>query len=169
MNQSIELKERGYVELDTLADAYGEQSQILARLGKFQEALVFDEKAYAEVERLASVGYTFAQKELPTYQVNRGCLYLRMGRINEAERLLREAGERVRPGRRMYRVFAKRALDEIEQWREKAGPAQYQLDWRWVERYRALAAFDSYWWWTPTGLRFYPLFGKASVAYPGTF
>jgi Domain of unknown function (DUF1704) len=34
---------------------------------------------------------------------------------------------------------------------KKAGPAQYQLDWRWVERYRALAAFDSYWWWTPTG------------------
>lgn len=151
MNQSIELKERGYVELDTLADAYGEQSQILARLGKFQEALAFDEKAYAEVERLASVGYSFAQKELPTYQVNRGCLYLRVGRIDEAGRLLREAGERVRPGRRMYRVFAKRALKEIEQWREKAGSAQYQLDWRWVERYRALAAFDSYWWWTATG------------------
>jgi tetratricopeptide (TPR) repeat protein len=151
MSQSIELKEGGYVELDTLADAYGEQSQILARLGKFQEALTFDEKAYAEVERLASVGYSFARKELPTYQVNRGCLYLRVGRIDEAERLLREAGERVRPGRRMYRVFAKRALEEIEQWREKAGSAQYQLDWRWVERYRAVAAFDSYWWWTATG------------------
>lgn len=51
----------------------------------------------------------------------------------------------------MYRVFAKRALEEIEQWREKAGSAQHQLDWRWVERYRALAAFDSYWWWTATG------------------
>jgi len=151
MNQSIELKERGYVELDTLADAYGEQSQILARLGKFQEALVFDQKAYAEVERLASLRYSFAQKELPTYRVNRGCLYLRVGRIDEAERLLREAGERVRPGRRMYRVFAKRALEEIEQWRGKGGSAQYQLDWRWVERYRTLAAFDSYWWWTATG------------------
>ncbi len=151
MNRSIDLKERGYVELDTLADAYGEKSQILARLGQFQEALVFDEKAYAEVERLANVGYTFAQKELPTYQVNRGCLYLRIGRMDEAERLLREAGERVRPGRRMYRVFAKQALDEIEQRREKAGAAQHQLDWRWVERYRALAAFDSYWWWTATG------------------
>lgn len=151
MNQSIALKERGYVELDTLADAYGEQSQILARLGKFQEALAFDEKAYAEVESLASVGYSFAQRELPTYQVNRGCLYLRVGRIDEAERLLREAGERVRPGRRMYRVFAKRALEEIEQWREQVGSAQHQLDWRWVERYRDLAAFDSYWWWTATG------------------
>jgi hypothetical protein len=151
MNRSIDLKERGYVELDTLADAYGEKSQILARLGQFQEALVFDEKAYAEVQRLANVGYTFAQRELPTYQVNRGCLYLRIGRRDEAERLLREAGERVRPGRRMYRVFAKQALDEIEQWREKSGAARHQLDWRWVERYRALAAFDSYWWWTATG------------------
>jgi tetratricopeptide (TPR) repeat protein len=151
LNRSIDLKERSYVELDTLADAYGEKSQVLARLGRFQEALVFDEKAYAEVQRLANVGYTFAQQELPTYQVNRGCLYLRMGRRDEAERLLREAEERVRPGRRMYRVFAKRALDEIEQWREHDGAARHQLDWRWVERYRALAAFDSYWWWTATG------------------
>ncbi len=151
MNQSIDLKERGYVEVDTLADAYGEKSQILARLGKFQEALVFDEKAYAEVERLASMGYAFARKELPTYQVNRGCLYLRLGKIEEAECLLREAEGRVQPGRRMYQVFAKQALDEIEQWREKGGSAQYQLDWRWVERYRALAAFDSYWWWSATG------------------
>ena len=151
MNQSIDLKGRGYVEIDTLADAYGEKSQILARLGKFQEALVFDEKAYAEVQRLASVGHASAQKELPTYQVNRGCLYLRIGKIDEAERLLREAGEQVRPGRRMYRVFAKQAIDEIEQWREKTGSARHQLDWRWVERYRALAAFDSFWWWTATG------------------
>jgi len=151
MNQSIDLKERGYVEVDTLADAYGEKSQILARLGEYWEALVFDKKAFAEVERLAGMGYAFAQKELPTYQVNRGCLYLRLGRIDEAERLLREAGERVHPGRRTYQVFAKQALDEIEQWREKAGSARHQLDWRWVERYRALAAFDSYWWWTATG------------------
>jgi len=151
MNQSIDLKERGYVEIDTLADAYGEKSQILARLGKFPEALVFDEKAYAELERLADVGHAPARKELPTYQVNRGCLYLRIGKIDEAERLLREAGERVCPGRRMYRVFAKQALDEIEQWRKTTGSAQHQLDWRWVERYRALAAFDSYWWWTATG------------------
>jgi tetratricopeptide (TPR) repeat protein len=65
MNQSIDLKERGYVEIDTLADAYGEKSQILARLGKFPEALVFDEKAYAELERLADVGHAPARKELP--------------------------------------------------------------------------------------------------------
>lgn len=47
-------------------------------------------------------------------------------------------------------MFAEDALNEIEQWR-KAKTSHYQLDWRWVERYRELASFDSYWWLTPTG------------------
>jgi len=48
-------------------------------------------------------------------------------------------------------MFADNALDEIEQWRLKAPIPHYQLDWRWVERYRALASFDSYWWLAPAG------------------
>jgi Tetratricopeptide repeat/Domain of unknown function (DUF1704) len=151
MDQCIELKEQGYVEVDTLADAYGEKSQILASLGHFQEALLFDEKAYAETQRLANAGYSFSKEELWTYQVNRGCLYLRLGRIDEAEQLLREALPHIQPARRMYRMFANNALDEIEQWRLKATTPLYQLDWRWVERYRILASFDSYWWLAPAG------------------
>ncbi len=41
-------------------------------------------------------------------------------------------------------MFAKEALDEIEQWRQQTNTPQYQLDWRWVERYRTLTSFDSY-------------------------
>lgn len=152
MEQSISLKERGYAEIDTMADANGEQAQILVGLGRFQEALYYDEKAFGEVQRLAEAGFAFAQADLPTYQVNRGCLYLRLGRINEAEALLREAEPRVQPERRMYQVLAQKAIREIEQWRTSgSGPSHYQLDWRWVERYRQLASFDSYWWWTPAG------------------
>ena len=152
MEQSISLKERGYAEIDTMADANGEQAQILVGLGRFQEALYYDEKAFGEVQRLAEAGFAFAQADLPTYQVNRGCLYLRLGRIDEAEALLREAEPRVQPERRMYRVFAQQALREIEQWwASRSGASHYQLDWRWVERYRQLASFDSYWWWTPAG------------------
>lgn len=43
------------------------------------------------------------------------------------------------------------ALEEMEQWRQKAPSAQYQMDWRWVERYRALSSFNSYWWLAPAG------------------
>src|SRR5437660_12765457 len=44
----------------------------------------------------------------------------------------------------MYHVFAREALAEIRQWRD-ASPT-YQLDWRWIERYRQLTSFDAFWW-----------------------
>ena len=47
-------------------------------------------------------------------------------------------------------MFAEDALKEIEQWRKNT-TSQYQLDWRWVERYRELASFDGHWWLTSAG------------------
>ena len=47
-------------------------------------------------------------------------------------------------------MFAKDALDEIEQWRKTQSP-RHQLDWRWVETYRQLTSFDSFWWLAPAG------------------
>ncbi len=151
IEQSILLKEQGYVEVDTLADAYGEKSQILIGLGRFQEALLFDEKAIAEIQQGIDSQYTYSQKEIWTHIVNRGCLYLRLGRVTEAEQLLQEARPHIRPKRRMYRMFAKDALNELEQWRRQAISPKHQLDWRWVERYRQLDSFDSYWWLAPAG------------------
>ncbi len=51
----------------------------------------------------------------------------------------------------MYRMFAKEALEEIAQWRRRATSFEHQLDWRWIERYRSLASYDSYWWLTWAG------------------
>jgi hypothetical protein len=48
-------------------------------------------------------------------------------------------------------MFVHEALEEIKQWRQKAGASQHQLDWRWVERFRTLTAYDSYWWLTWAG------------------
>lgn len=47
-------------------------------------------------------------------------------------------------------MFAKKGLEEIEQWRKAKG-SHYQLDWRWVDRYRELDAYDAYWWWAQAG------------------
>src|SRR5207245_241011 len=66
--------------------SYGEKAQCLAGLGRFQEALQFDERAMQEVQQ----------------------------------------------------------LEELRQWRD-ASPT-YQLDWRWIERYRQLTSFDAFWW-----------------------
>ncbi len=43
-------------------------------------------------------------------------------------------------------MFADDALEEIEQWRRNSLSSHYQLDWRWVERYRRLDSYDAYWW-----------------------
>lgn len=48
-------------------------------------------------------------------------------------------------------MFANDALQEIEQWRQKATAPQHQLDWRWIGRYRELGAYDTYWWWAQAG------------------
>jgi hypothetical protein len=46
-------------------------------------------------------------------------------------------------------LLAKEALMEIEQMRCSSHPQQ--LDWRWIERYRELDAYDAYWWWAHAG------------------
>jgi tetratricopeptide (TPR) repeat protein len=151
LGESLALQEQGYGEIDGLPPCYGDLSQTLAALGRFREALHFDEKAYTEAKRLAEAGHTSAQKEVWVYRINRGCLYLRLGRLDEAEMLLREALPHIALHRRIYRMFAKDALEEIEQWKRSAIAPQHQLDWRWIERYRMLASFDSYWWLAPAG------------------
>src|SRR6266567_3407287 len=150
VEHGVVLKEEGYLDFGTLSASCGEKSEILVKLGRFQEALLFDEKALTEVQRLANTGHTPSQEEAWMYLANRGRLYLRLGMIDEAEQLLREALPQIHPRRRIYRVFAKNALDEIEQWRKTQSP-HHQLDWRWVERYRTLASFDSFWWLASAG------------------
>ncbi len=146
VNACIDLKEQGYAERDSLAASYGEKSQILAALGQFQEALWLDERARKEIRRCAEAGDTLAEEEQWIYQVNQGRLYLLLGRVEEAEPLLEEAKEKIQPRRRIFQDMAHDALLEIRRGRAQSAPHPFQLDWRWVERYRSLSAYDAYWW-----------------------
>jgi tetratricopeptide (TPR) repeat protein/transcriptional regulator with XRE-family HTH domain len=151
LEQSISLGEQGYCNFGALAAAYGDTSQALMELGRFREALLFDEKALAEAQRCANTGDAFSQDDVWIYRVNRGRLYLRLGRVDEAEQLLREAESHIYDTRRVYRMFTKEALNEIEEWRRQATSPQHQLDWRWQKRYRELGAYDAFWWWAAAG------------------
>lgn len=151
VNRCIELKEQGYAERDSLAATYGEKSQILAALGQFQEALQLDEQAREEIRRCADAGDTMSQEETWVYQVNQGRLFLLLGRLDEAERVLREAEPNIHPRRKAWRMLANNALKEISQWRAASRTPHYQLDWRWIERHRDLSAYDAYWWWAHAG------------------
>lgn len=48
-------------------------------------------------------------------------------------------------------MFSQQMRDEIERWRWQTTPPEQQLDRRWVERFRRLASYDSYWWLTWAG------------------
>ncbi len=124
LEQSIELGEQGYCNFGVLAAAYGDKSQALMELGRFEEALLFDEKALAEVQRCAESGDALSQDEVWIYLVNRGRLYLRLGRIEEAEALLQEAEPRIQPHRSIYRLLARRALAELKQQHSQPSPQQ---------------------------------------------
>lgn len=167
ITRSLVLKEQGYAQPGSLAAAYGEKSQILVALGRFQEAVQCDTQAMDALFQEIRAGYTPSHEDIWTYRINRGRLYLRLGRIEEAEHLLREAlphvNPHIYPKRSMYQMFAHDALREIDAWRAAAASAaarsegvrnhasHHQLDWRWVERYRELSSYDSFWWLTPAG------------------
>src|SRR5258707_10630876 len=80
VERGIALKEQGYLDFAALAASYGEKSELLMELGGFQE-----------VQRLADTGHTQSREEVWIYLVNRGRLYLRLGGVEEAEKLLLKA------------------------------------------------------------------------------
>ena len=151
IDRSIALKEQGYTYISGLAAAYSDKSHLLMELGRYQEALDFANRASANIQRLADTGDALSQQEAWVHQVNRGQLLLRLGNIEEAEPLLREARLHLRAERSMYRVFTQQALDEIDQWRQCTTAPIYQLDWCWIGRFRELVAYDGHGWLVPAG------------------
>jgi tetratricopeptide (TPR) repeat protein len=149
LQQSIELKEAGFSDLGSLSASYGELSQALAEQGRFDEALHYDQLALDHMQRLADNRDTVSGETVWIYRVNRGRLYVKVGRLTEARRLLEEAIEKIPERWEMYRMFARQALDEIKL-REGGQVSPSQCDARWVERYRELVAFDSFAWLAPT-------------------
>jgi DNA-binding SARP family transcriptional activator len=151
IQQALDIHKQKYGHTSILADSYSEKAQALMALGHFQEALLCDEQAMTEIHRWAKERDIHSQNDVWTYQVNRGRLYVRLGRMEEAEQLLLEAEPRLSESRRNYRMFAKEALEEIKLWKSSVLSPQHQLDWRWVERFRELVTYDSYWWLTWAG------------------
>ncbi len=148
IEQCIALKEAGYTKPGSLATAYSEKAQILATQGRFREAQHFDEIAVEQMQRdAAASGNSALQSEVWTLLAERGQMYLRVGKLKEAESLFDEASLHIGDSRRSYRVQAEAALGEIRQWRE-ASPSE-QLDWRWSARYRKLVRYDAHQWLTP--------------------
>lgn len=147
IEQGIALEEAGYTKPGSLATAYSEKAQILAAQGRFREAMHIDEIAVEKMrqEATASSNSTL-QSEVWTLLAERAQLYLRVGKLKEAESMFEEASHHLNESRRSYRIQAEEGLTEIRQWRE-ASPRE-QLDWRWATHYRELVRYDANQWLT---------------------
>jgi hypothetical protein len=151
IEQGIALEEAGYTKPGSLAIAYSEKAQILAAQGHFREALRFDEIAVEQMQQEAAApGNSTLQSEVWTLLAERGQLYLRIGKLKEAESLFEEASHHLDDNRRSYRIQSEAALEEIRQW-QQASPRE-QLDWRWSARYRDLVRYDALQWLAPAAL-----------------
>lgn len=151
IEQSIALKEQGYAEYGALAASYGEKAQALAGLGRYQEALLFSDKASSEILRLIQAGDRSAQEEQWVYAVERANILWQLARPDEAERLAQEARQHIHERRSEFRAMAQRIEDDIHYWQRTVGIAPCQLDWRWIDAYRQLVAYPLYDWLKPAG------------------
>ncbi len=148
IEQGLALKLDGYVEPGSLATSYSEKSQCLAALGRFQEALHFDQLALDDI-RQAAAGNSVLQDDMWVYLVERASLFLRVGRIDEAETLFQEAHAHISDDRRSHRTQAQEGLAEIQAWRESS--PEGHLDWRWAARYREIVRYDPFQWLSHAG------------------
>jgi tetratricopeptide (TPR) repeat protein len=147
IEQSLDLKNAGYVEPGSFATSYGEKAQCFAATGQFRKALHFDELAVGDIQQAATSGNSLLQEDIGIYLVERGILYMLLGKLKEAESLLQQASTTISDDRRSYRIQAQEALVEIQQWRQ-VSPNE-QLDWRWSARYRKIVRYDPFKWLTP--------------------
>jgi tetratricopeptide (TPR) repeat protein len=127
-----------------LATSYSERAQCLLALGRFLEALEYDSLAVEDIRRAAASGNSMLQEEEAVYLIERAHLYLRLGRLEEAEALIRQSKDRLGDDRRSHRDLARRVLTEIGEWR--AASPQGQLDWRWTWPYRKIVRYDPFQW-----------------------
>jgi tetratricopeptide (TPR) repeat protein len=148
IEQSLALKMNGYVEPGSLATSYSEKAQCLAAVGRFQDAFHFDQLAVDDI-RQAAAGNSSLEDDMWVYLVERGSLYLRVGRIDEAETLFQQAYSHIGDDRRSHRTQAREGLAEIQQWREVSPNGQ--LDWRWAARYRDIVRYDPFQWLSHAG------------------
>ncbi|HLJ36499.1 MAG TPA: tetratricopeptide repeat protein, partial [Ktedonobacteraceae bacterium] len=113
LEESIDIKNQGYVQAGSLAMSLSELGQAYELLGKFQDALRYNAAALEETQRLAESGHTTAQGDVYVHLVNQARLLLRVGQLEEAERLVNEALPRIPDFRHVYRYKAQLVLEEI--------------------------------------------------------
>src|SRR5260370_38069853 len=113
VEESSDLKSRGYVQAGSMAMTVGEMGQALELVGRFQEALRCNEQALEETQRLAASAHATAQGEVYVHLINRPRLLLRVGNLQQAATLANDALPHIRESRGLYSHTANSAQAEV--------------------------------------------------------
>jgi tetratricopeptide (TPR) repeat protein len=150
MKECLKLKEAGFVIPSSLAVSYDDYGQLLGQVGNFHEALMYNDRALQIIQQLLDAGQNSTLKEKGMLLINRGKLFLLLGKLDEAKALFLEGIPLVGgTSREVSAATATEGLRTIESW-HKANPRR-QLDWRWYPRYHQLASYSDIKWLTPAG------------------
>jgi hypothetical protein len=157
LQESIDLKQQGYTLPISLPISHAEYAQFFASTGQYRRASEQSDLALQQMEQLVQDGYSSARRELAVLQIERAELHLLLGNVDEAQQLFHRSKEYVQKSirRRQFARRVEKGMQTIEQMRTvlplKGGVLQGQLDYRWINRYKEIADYDTYWWLEPTG------------------
>ncbi len=158
LQESLELKRQGYTLPISLPITHAEYAQFLASVGQYQEACEQSDLALHQMEQLVQEGYPTARRERAVLQIERGELHLLLGNLDEAQQLFEQAKEYVQRSvrRKRYKRKVEAGLQTIERTRAAlltldTGGLRGQLDYRWFNRYKDIADYDTFGWLEPSG------------------
>ena len=146
MRACLQLKNEGAALPKSLATSLSEYSQILAGLGRIQEAHSYNDQARHVMDTLKGDDHGGFDADRGMVLIERGEIYLLQARIDEAEVHFKEGRDLTRESasRQKFYKIADRRLEWIDQLRQSK--LRYQLDVRWFEQYAQLAAYDELDW-----------------------
>jgi hypothetical protein len=158
LRESIYLKKQGYTLPLSLPISNAEHAQFFISTGQYQRASEQSDLALQQMEHLVQGGsYSSARRELAVLQIERAELHLLLGNLDEAQQLFTQAKEYVQKSvrRKQFARRVEKGMQTIEQIRAtlpfSGGILRGQLDYRWINRYKEIADYDTYWWLEPSG------------------
>ncbi len=151
IEECLSIKEAGYSVPGSLAITYDDYAHLLAKQGKYQQALHYSDLALQLTQRMVEAKLSAAPSQKGMLLVNRGKLLLQLKRFEEAQIHFAVGKSLVEGTSRHDLSFpaAETGLRSIEEQR-RVNPGGH-LDHQWFPRYQDLASYSDVKWLTPVG------------------
>ncbi|HEX3639760.1 MAG TPA: hypothetical protein VHV10_00570, partial [Ktedonobacteraceae bacterium] len=142
IKECVDLKKQGATLSSSLGISLGEQAQIFAAQGKFEQSHVLNQEALDIMSALIEKGNASVVDEKGVLLDERAHVYLRQARLQEAKALFEEVRDLLRDTllRQNYRDDAIKQIEWIESLIHTR--VHYQLDQHWFEQLHEIAFSD---------------------------